>query len=267
MKNVKPRRLLTEERRREIVSVIRQHGRITVDEIVARFGISAVTARSDLGALSDAGDLVRSHGGGLRPLSATPDFPIRVRATMHREQKAAIAQAAVSLLRPNQTVILCTGSTSAEIARCLRICAPENLTVITYALNIAAQLADLPQLALLMIGGILRQVSSAFVGPQAELMMQSLHADHCFLPAVGVDLRAGLTTIDIMEAQLNRCMIANSREVSVVADSSKFGLRSLAGITDFGRVTRLITDSAAPKEYLGAIRKSGVDVVLARPAQ
>ena len=198
MNNVKPRRLLTEERRREIVAVLRQNGRITVDEIVSRFGVSAVTARSDLAALSDAGDLVRSHGGGLRPLTVTPDFPIRVRATMHREQKAAIAEAAVSLLQPNQTVILCTGSTSAEIARALRNRAPENLTVITYALNIAAQIADLPNISLVMIGGILRQVSNAFVGPQAELMMHSLHADHCFLPAVGLDLRAGLTTIDIM---------------------------------------------------------------------
>lgn len=261
MNKVKPRRLLTEERRREIVSVLRQNGRITVDEIVSRFSVSAVTARSDLAALSDAGDLVRSHGGGLRPLTATPDFPIRVRATMHSDQKAAIAEAAVSLLKPHQTVILCTGSTSAEIARCLRQRAPDNLTVITYALNIAAQLSDAANISLVMIGGILRQVSSAFVGPQAELMMQSLHADHCFLPTVGLDLRAGLTTIDIMEAQLNRCMIANSREVSVIADSSKFGLRSLAAITDLGKVTRLITDRNASAEYVCAIGKLGVEVL------
>ena len=263
MDKTKPRRLLAEERRREILGLLDKNGRITVDEIVDHFGVSAVTARSDLATLSIAGDVVRSHGGGLRPLPESPDFPLRVRGNIRHEQKIAIAAAAVNLLRPHQTVILCTGSTSVEIAKCLRRHAPENLTVITYALNIAAQLADVPALSLVMIGGILRQVSNAFVGPQAEHMMQSLHADHCFLSTVGLDLRAGLTTIDIMEAQLNRCMIANSSEVSVIADSSKFGVRSLAVISDFSKITRVITDRDAGHDYSDALQKRGLGVITA----
>src|SRR5438105_3934702 len=119
-----------------------QNGRITVEEVVRRFGISAVTARGDLDALSESGALVRSHGGGIRPLAATPEHPLKVREGMHHEEKVRIAQAAAELIRPFQTVVLCTGSTSAELAAQIQSKPPENVTFITYALNIALKLAN-----------------------------------------------------------------------------------------------------------------------------
>ncbi len=255
-------RLLTEERRREIAGLVEREGRVTVNEIRRLFGVSAVTARSDLDTLSASGALVRSHGGGIRPLVTGPDYPLKVRESIRHEEKVRIARAAVQLVRPSQTVTLCTGSTSAELASQLRKSSLEHLTVITYALNIAMQFADSPNMSLVMIGGILRQVSNAFVGPQAEHMIASLHADHLFLSTVGLDLDAGLTTIDILEAQLNMRMVKAAREVTVIADSSKFGHRSLSVSAQWSQVHRVITDDAAPADTVAALRAKGVDVVL-----
>ena len=263
MENTKPRRLLTEERRREILAALGQQGRVTIDEIVRRFGVSAVTARSDLNALSQDGALVRSHGGGVRPLTAVPEHSLHARDRIRHAEKMRIAEAAVHLIQPGQTVILCSGTTSLALARLLRQRCPDNLTVIAYTLNVAMQLADLPGLSLIMLGGFLRQVSGALVGPQAESMMQSLHADHCFLSTVGLDAQVGLTTIDIMEAQLNRCMIDNSAQTSVIADSTKFGHRSLSVITKMNAVRRVITDTEAPAGDVERLRTNGVEVVLA----
>src|SRR5882724_6494610 len=164
MSTSKSNRLLAEERRREIVSVLGQHGRVTVEEVAKRFGVSAVTARTDLDALSETGALVRSHGGGIRPLTAVPEHPLRVREGMHHEEKVRIAAAAMELIQPLQTVILCTGSTSSQLAAQLRLGAPANVTVITYALNIASKLSDCQKLSLVMVGGFLRHPSTAFVG-------------------------------------------------------------------------------------------------------
>ena len=58
----KSNRLLAEERRREIVSVLGQHGRVTVEEVARRFGVSAVTARNDLDALSAEGVMWMGDG-------------------------------------------------------------------------------------------------------------------------------------------------------------------------------------------------------------
>src|SRR5581483_469403 len=258
----RPIRLLAEERRREILDVLGQNGRVTVEELARRFGVSAVTARGDLDALSESGALIRSHGGGIKPLAAAPEHPLKVREGMHHEEKVRIAQAAAQLVRPLQTIILCTGSTSAALASELRRNAPDNVTVITYALNIAQKIAGIPNVSLVMLGGFLRHPSTAFVGPHAEHIMQSLHADHCFMSTVGLNVHVGLTTLDIMEAQLNRRMMESSAEVTVLADSSKFGHRSLSLISDFHAVHRVITDDAAPPEDVAALRSKGIEVVL-----
>jgi len=255
-------RLLSEERRREIAGLVDRQGRITVDEIRQRFGVSAVTARSDLDTLSENGSLVRSHGGGIRPLAKNPDYPLKIRETMHHEEKVRIARAALNYIQPFQTVILCSGSTSAELASQLRLYPREHTTVITYALNVALALAEVQGISLIMIGGILRQVSNAFVGPHAEEMLASLHADHLFLPIVGIDVSFGLTTLDILEAQLNSKMIRAAREVTVLADSTKFGHRSLALIAGLRTIHRVITDSDAPREAVDKMRTEGIDVVL-----
>jgi DeoR family transcriptional regulator, aga operon transcriptional repressor len=263
MSKTNSRRLHAEERRREIVGVLGQNGRITVEEVVRLFGVSAVTARGDLDALSDTGALVRSHGGGIKPLEAAPEHPLRVRAGMHHPEKVRVAQAAWRLIRPFQTVILCTGSTAAELASQIQTNRERTITVITYALNIANMLADVPHVSLVMLGGFLRHPSTAFVGPHAEQMMQSLHADHCFMSTVGIDADLGLTTLDIMEAQLNQRMISSAAQVTVLADSSKFGHRSLSLISDFRNVHRVITDTGAPACQVEKLRAKGIEVILA----
>jgi DeoR family transcriptional regulator, aga operon transcriptional repressor len=75
-----------------------------------------------------------------------------------------------------------------------------------------------------MIGGILRHVSGSCVGPQAEQMLRDLHADHFFLGVEGFDRKPGRPPSDILEAQLNGLMMQIAREVTVIADASKFGM-------------------------------------------
>jgi DeoR family transcriptional regulator of aga operon len=133
--------------------------------------------------------------------------------------------------------------------------------VITNALNIANELADAQGISVIMIGGILRQISSSFVGPQAEQMLRELRADRLFLAVDGFDLETGPSTPDILEAELNGCMMDIARETTVVADSSKLGRRSLSKIGAIERVNRLITDTHAPAEFVSALRARGLEVL------
>lgn len=260
---VKPKRLLTEERRRAVVELLEKQGRVTVDELTRLFGVSAVTARGDLDVLSNNGALVRSHGGAVRPLNPVQDYPLEVKKSMFHAEKIRIARAATQLIQNQQTVILDSGTTCAELAANLRRTKPMSLTVITHALNIAVEFARAPNISLIMIGGILRHVSSSFVGPQAEQMVRDLHADHFFLAVDGLDINVGFTTPDILEAQLNTLMMKAAREVTVVADASKFGRRSLSVIGDMQSVKRIITDDRVSAETVEKLRQMGVDVVIA----
>jgi len=255
-------RLLGEERRRKILQLVDKNGQVTITDLAERFSVSAVTVRADLDALSSSGALRRSHGGAVGRAEATPDYPLRLKAALHRAEKARIGRAAAQLVKPNETIILDSGTTTAEIATHLKETKIQPITVITNALNIALELADAPRVSIILIGGLLRPVSYSSVGPQAEAMLRDLHADHLFLAVDGFDSESGPSTPDVLEAQLNSVMVRIAREVTVVADSSKLGRRSVSRIGPFERIARLITDKRASPEFIEALRKKGVEVKL-----
>jgi DeoR/GlpR family transcriptional regulator of sugar metabolism len=243
------------------LDLVDQNGQVTVVDLIKRFSISAVTVRSDLDALASIGAIVRSHGGAVRRLEATQDYPLRTKETLHHIEKVRIGKAAAELVRAGETIILDSGSTTAEIARHLKKLKLPSLTVITNALNIAAELADHVGISLMMIGGLLRPISCSFVGPQAEAMMNDFHADRLFLAVDGFDLENGPSTPDVLEAQLNNVMIRSAKEVNVVADFSKLGRRSVSKIGPFDRIRRLITDKRAAPEFTEGLRKKGIEVI------
>jgi DeoR family transcriptional regulator of aga operon len=255
--------LLAEQRRRKILDLLEQEGQITVRELVERFSISAVTVRSDLDALGASGAVVRSHGGAVRQLEPTRDYPLRLKASVHRTEKTQIGRAAANLIQPGEVIILDSGTTTAQVARQLKARALHGVTVITDAMNVVSELVDCPGLSVICIGGILRPVSLSFVGPQAEAMLKDLHADRLFLAVDGFDLESGPTTPDVLEAQLNGLMMKVAKETTVVADSSKLGRRSVSRIGPIEQIHRLITDTKAPEEFVQALRARGIEVIQA----
>jgi DeoR/GlpR family transcriptional regulator of sugar metabolism len=261
IRTVRPSKLLAEERRRLIVELLDSDGQVTINDLVDRFGVSAVTARADLDALSSAGNLIRSHGGAVRRSDQAEDYPLRVKEALHRAEKVRIGRYAAELVRANETIILDSGTTTAEIARHLKTLKLTSVTVITNALNIATELSDAPSISVIMLGGVLRPVSFSCVGPQAEHMLRELHADRLFLGVDGFDAEIGPSTPDILEAQLNGIMLQVAREVIVVADSSKLGRRSVSRIGPIEKVHRVITDNRITREMRERLVRRGVEVV------
>jgi len=263
MRSGKDSRLLAEQRRRRIADLIEQRGQITVGDLVEKFSISAVTARADLDVLSSQGLALRSHGGAVRQVEASQEYPLRLKKSLHHAEKVRIGRAAAELIQNNETVILDSGTTTAEIARHLKLRRLQSVNVITHSLNVACELIDAVDISLIMIGGLLRPISSSFVGPQAEAMLKEFHADRLFLAVDGFDLEVGPSTPDVLEAQLNGLMMRISKEVNVVADFSKLGRRSISRIGPLSGIHRLITDTRAPAEFSEALRQAKIEVITA----
>jgi DeoR family transcriptional regulator, aga operon transcriptional repressor len=263
MRGTRDSRLLSEQRRRKILDLVEQKGQVTVRDLVEKFSISAVTARTDLDALSAQEMVVRSHGGAVRQAEEGQEFPLRLKRLLHQAEKARIGRAAAELVQNHETVILDSGTTTAEIARHLKSRRLQSVTVITHALNIVLELIDATEIYVIMIGGLLRPVSCSFVGPQAEAMLNEFHADRLFLGVDGFDLDGGPSTPDVLEAQLNSLMMHTAKEVNVVADFTKLGRRSVSRIGPLSGVHRLITDSRAPLEFIEALRRAEIDVITA----
>jgi DeoR family transcriptional regulator of aga operon len=135
--------------------------------------------------------------------------------------------------------------------------------VITNALNIATLLADVPFVRLIMPGGILRPESNSLSGHMAEAALADLQADRLFLGADGLDPERGVMTPHLPEAQLNAKMIAISRQVIAVADSSKLMRRNISLIARVDQLHMLITDSGANPDVVAELERRGVEVRLA----
>jgi len=260
MAHVNERGLLLEERRRRICELLREEGRVTVEALATRFGTSQVTIRADLSTLESSGALTRTHGGAL----SVPDTdqPLNVKQLRHRAEKLRIAAAAAALIEDGETIVLDSGTTTAEIARRIRTLELKSINVITNALNIAALLIDVPSVRLIVPGGFLRRESNSLAGPIAETALASLQANRLYLGADAVDPQLGVMTPHLAEAELNAKMIAISQQVVVVADSSKFMRRNISLIARVEQLHLLITDRAAPAEAVEQLRQRGVEVRL-----
>ena len=252
--------MLNEERQRAILELLRRDGRVLVVDLARQFHISQVTIRKDLDILHVKGQIHRTHGGALPARDGALEDPtLREKEKLHRKEKLQIAAAAARMVSKGQVVILDSGTTTTAIARALRNF--QNLTIITNAVNIAAELSG-SALEVILTGGSLRKNSFSLVGPLAEETLHKLHADVLFLGVDGFDVQYGVSTPNLLEAKVNRAMIEISKTAVAVCDSSKFGKRSLSLIAPTSSLQHVITDSGVPKADLSALKKSGVEVTV-----
>ncbi len=253
-------RHLNEERRRIILQRVNREGRVLVSQLARDLSISPVTVRNDLNALSKEGLVLRAHGGAVKAESALLDREVGEKARLHVEEKLAIAAKAAGYVSAGQCVILDSGSTTTAVARAIK--AVKNLTVITNALNIAIELIDSPGVEVILTGGVLRRNSLSTVGHLGEDVLTGLTGDVFFLGVDGVDTKFGYTTPNLLESRVNQQMIRIAKETIVVADSSKFGRRSLAVICPIDQARRIITDSRIDPQYVKDLEAQGIEVLV-----
>lgn len=248
-------------RRRGIVEYVGDRGSASVDELARHFGVSAVTVRTDLEALAQDGQLQRTHGGALALQAETdgvsPQAPFDTRMGQHQEQKLRIARAAAAMIRDGDTVILDSGTTTAALAQVIHGLSLNAVTVVTNAINVAAELTDAPHVRVLVLGGVLQPLSHSLVGADAEAALTRVRADLCFLGAEGIDAEFGISTSDPAEAQLNMRMMEASARTVALADASKLGRRSLARIAPLSALHAILTDSDAGTAQLQQLAAGG----------
>lgn len=259
-------REITRKRRLLIMDELNRHEAVRVAELSERLGVSEVSIRRDIQYLEETGALRRVHGGATRirddngangELSASPDA--------YFEQKRRIGLAAAGMIKSDDCIILDSGTTALQVAVQL----PENIlrsskfSVITASLHVINQLATEKNLSLIALGGIFLPEYQVMVGPNTLDALRGLHADKMFLGTDGLTFSQGVTTSNVLEAEVDRAMVRAASQIIVVTDSSKIGGIGLANIMPLTEINTLITDDAAPADFVARLRASGVEVILA----
>jgi DeoR family transcriptional regulator, aga operon transcriptional repressor len=252
----------------DLLELLAAEGQLQVERAAEVLGVSAATVRRDFDELAQQQMLRRIRGGAVAQ-GVTYDLPLRYKSERHPSEKQRIAAAAAALVRPGQVTGLNGGTTTTEVARALAVRPDLNAgtstgaTVVTNALNIAAELAVRQHIKIVATGGVARPQSYELTGPLATGVLEQVTLDVAILGVDGIDAAAGATAHHEGEASINRLMASRAGRVVVAADSSKVGRRAFARICAIGEVQVLVTDGGIDEADKAAFADAGVAVIIA----
>jgi DeoR family transcriptional regulator, fructose operon transcriptional repressor len=239
------------ERQDAILHYLTEQGFATVSALAQEFRVSEMTIRRDLAELEKRRALQRTYGGATVYDPSFFEVSLQAKTTQFVEEKRRIGRAAANLVQDGDIVILDAGSTTMLVAKFLKT---KRITVITNALNIAADLSDCPEIEIFIAGGHLRQGVLAIVGPQTAAFFENIRADKMFMGTEGIDVHGGIMVPDFSEAHTKRAMVNSAKELIVVADHTKIGRSKLNMIVPLSKVTMVITGHEAESAQLDELR-------------
>lgn len=248
------------ERHHYIIEKVNKEGNVKVLDLCHALNVSSVTIRKDLKLLEDKSLLYRTHGGATLSNPYTVDRPVNEKERIRSGEKLSIGEAAARLVEPNDCILIASGTTVLSFAKSIQ---PHgHLTVITAALYVAMALNQHPEIEVIQLGGLLRKSSSSVTGSYAEDILEDFSCSKLFIGVDGIDIDFGLSTTNMLEAQLNKKMIMASQKTVVLADSSKFGKRGFGKICSLDEIDHIITDSGISEHMVDMLRGMGIEVTI-----
>lgn len=249
------------ERRQRILDLVRSSGAISLRELARQVSTSEVTVRRDLRALEAEGLLDRRHGGAVVSGGLSHEPSYSEKAQVAAEEKAAIAELAVSLVSDGDALVIGAGTTTQAFAR--RLTRFTELTVVTNSVLVAQELARARGVEVVLTGGLLRGSIHALVGSMAEQALAGVQSTRAFLSGNGLTVDRGLSTPNVIVAGVDRAMAAAAREVVVLADHTKVGVDAMMQTVEPAGIAHLVTDSRAEPGHLEGLRAAGITVHVA----
>ncbi len=230
-------------RQTEILEIARSEGRVVVELLADRFGVTLQTIRRDLTDLADSGLLDRVHGGAV-PRTGVSNFGYEDRRRMNDAAKAAIGRACAQAIPNNSSMILNLGTTTEAVAR--ELLKHSNITVVTNNINVANILMANETCEIMVAGGALRRSDGGLVGDLTTDFMSQFKVDYAVIGASALDQDGDLLDFDLPEVRVSRAIIRQSRQVFLVTDASKLERSAPVRLASLSEIDVVFTDTAFP---------------------
>jgi DeoR family glycerol-3-phosphate regulon repressor len=244
-------------RQQQILDIARQSGRVTVDGLAARFGVTPQTIRKDLNDLCGQRILSRTHGGAILS-SGVENVAYDARRNLARSEKQGIGARAAALIPNNSSLFVNIGTTTEEVARHLTL--HEGLMVITNNLHVAHILTPSPRIDVFVAAGMVRKPDGGIVGESVVDFISQFRVDRAVIGVSAIDDDGALLDFDYREVMAARAIIKNARRTILVADSMKFTRTAPMRFGHISQMDVLVTDRPLPESLAEVCQQSGVAV-------
>ena len=248
--------MLTPERQRLILQMIKEKSVVKIQDIVELTGASESTIRRDLTQLEEDKYLKRVHGGAAKLQGKLQEPSMIEKSTKNLQEKQRIARYAASLIEEGDSIYLDAGSTTFEMIPYLP---KKEIVVVTNGLMHVNPLLEM-EIPTYIIGGYAKQKTKAIIGRGALESLEQYRFDKCFLGVNGIHPEFGYTTPDQEEAIIKQMALKMSREAFVLADNTKFSEVSFAKIVDIHEAT-IITEDIDEEIFTQFESKTSIKVV------
>lgn len=248
--------MIKAERHDRIMAELARRGAVGVQDLARLLGTSSATVRRDIAELDSSNALLRTHGGAaLRDRREEVSYDAKIMAYL--PEKRRIGAYAASLLQPEMTIGCGGGTTVMQMISSIK---RMTLQVVTTAVNVALELREADNIDVMLTGGTMRKRTAETVGHVCERTLRDVNLDLAVIGADGIDVGFGYTTYDREEAYTNRVLISRARQVWILADHSKADQVRPAVIDAIGAASLVITDAAAPADFVRRVEEAGVRV-------
>ncbi len=258
-KNIMKEGRNTLKRRSAILDILKEKGKISVNDLSTKFNISVVSIRNDLAHLEKKGLLIKTRGGAIKSQPVNFDLSLNQKLKINYAEKQRIGKKAAEYVNNGDSVVIDSGSTTLEVAKNLE---EFKINLITNSLPIADLCADFKEVDVIIPGGELRAEMRSLIGPITVKTISEFHCDIAFIGADSISVEGGIYTPLISEASISRAMIKIAKKVIVVVDSSKFSRKSLAKISSLKHIDTIITDQNISKSDLIKLKDFNIEIIL-----
>lgn len=233
--------MLKEERLDFILQRLKEDQVVKLTELSQRLNVSEDTIRRDIETLDKNGLCQKVRGGAIphSPNIVINDFKDRVGKLS--EQKTVIAQKALTLIRPNSTIFLDSGTTSYKLATMLPLGLP--LTIITHSIPVAVALMDNPGVEVILAGGRVSKTHQVTIGVETARTLEHFRADVYFTGICSLHHEFGITNENFEESEIKRILVKQSARVVALTTCDKLGTAEVFKICDIQDVDTIVTEN------------------------
>lgn len=249
-------------RQEAILDIARRAGRVAVDDLAARFGVSPQTIRKDLNELCERRLMARLHGGAMLA-SGVENVAYAARRALAREEKRRIAARCAALIPDGSSLFINIGTTTEEVARALA--AHRNLLVVTNNIHVISTLLPCPGVDVVAAGGPVRRSDGGIVGEATVDLVCEFKLDFAVIGASALDEDGALLDFDYREVRVSRAILGNARRSILVADAGKFERSAPVRIGHVRQLYAFVTDRPPPERFNAACQTAGTRVEVAGP--
>jgi len=240
-----------------ILHELTSSGRVRVNDLAARFGVSAVTIRKDLDSLEQRALLRRVRGGAvISPVGDEGAFSVRLRE--EASTKREIARRAATLVHDGDVIAIDSSTTAYYLAQ--ELLDRRDLMVVTYGMRSATLFMDHSTATVVMPGGVLRRASGSMVGAFSNVLMGRGRIATGFFGVATLSTHLGLLELSSEEAATKRSLIGACNAVYGLFTSSKIGAFGLHAFAEPSQLTGLFTDDGTDDDFVAEWASAGVPV-------